>query len=659
MMTQFGDTLRFEQDAVDSMASRWPDSLAFATASNQSLSNVFPHLFAEAFPAVTAAQLERLSLAGLYVSGAMMELDGIVDDDIPEDENRRAESAFRSHVLHFESFNVLSELFAHGSPFWERFRDLFGEHTDANLTERAFARGARPFADYDEPTAHRVAIGKAAMSRLAVAALTELGGEREAADALDASICAYSVARQIFDDLQDWRRDLRSRIPTPVIAAILDAFPAAGAAPSEADLARRLHYEGHSRRFLASALLFADEAIALAERAPRWRAVVENLRGLIATAAADVARIIEENLARVRDRAGDAPFELPHGVLANRPALRSALEALVAQWRLGFGETRHLMSFDLRAGGSMVQRGDVFARALIVDALEEVQEHAGVDVRPLIQRELDYLISMRRPGRVGGWAYFPELRELPADADDLAQVAIALVRAGRRDDVVRYCEPPLAVLLADCAHDDGSYETWIIPRDGRSEQEELQAHFSRIAWGLGTDPDVMANLLYALRLMDAERHRERIERGTTISNARKPPTEAGRARGTTARITVRTWRRARSPGRGPAATPCPARTVFSPRPGWPTARGVSREPATRSARRSRSSRCTRSPPPSRVRATSSRPPWRGSKRRARTVSKRSTSFAWRSGARSGATTTLRRSRAVRSPRRSCSKRSRW
>ncbi|HEY2025694.1 MAG TPA: hypothetical protein VGG78_01710, partial [Gemmatimonadaceae bacterium] len=515
MMAQFGDTLRFEQDAVRSMASRWPDSLTFATESNQSLSNVFPHLFAEAFPAVTAAQLERLSLAGLYVSGAMMELDGIVDDDVPADENRRAESAFRSHVLHFESFAVLSELFAHGSPFWERFRDRFAEHTDANLTERAFARGDRPFADYDEQTAHRVAIGKAAMSRLAVAALTELGGEREVADALDASICAYSVARQIFDDLQDWRRDLRSRIPTPVIAAILDAFPAAGEEPSEADLARRLHYEGHSRRFLASALQFADKAIALAERAPRWRAVVENLRGLIAATAADIGRIVEENLARVRDRAGDAPFDVPHGALANRPALRSALDTVVAQWRLGFGETRHLMNFDLRRGGYMCQRGDVFARALIVDALEDMQEHAGVDVRPLIQRELDYLISVRRPGRVGGWAYFPDLRELPADADDLAQVAIALVRAGRLDDVVRYCEPPLAVLLADCAHDDGSYETWIVPRDGRSEEEELQAHFSRIAWGLGSDPEVVANLLYALRLMDAERYRERIERGTT------------------------------------------------------------------------------------------------------------------------------------------------
>ena len=202
--------------------------------------------------------------------------------------------------------------------------------------------------------------------------------------------------------------------------------------------------------------------------------------------------------------------------------MREALAFLLEESRTDFREAAHTLPFP-RNQGFLVDRdfqtGDVFARALIADALLDAREEPGV--AEVLDREINYLVDSRVRDGVGGWKYFPELRELPPDADDLAQVMQVLLRSGRRDDARRYCERPLEVLFRDNAHPDGSFETWIVPRQNRSFDEELQTKWIEVAWGYGPDPEVMANLLYALSLYDKERFRDEIARGIAFIESRQ------------------------------------------------------------------------------------------------------------------------------------------
>jgi squalene-hopene/tetraprenyl-beta-curcumene cyclase len=152
------------------------------------------------------------------------------------------------------------------------------------------------------------------------------------------------------------------------------------------------------------------------------------------------------------------------------------------------------------SGSADSQLGDVFGRALIADALQD----AGAEAHGhLIDDTIEHLLTRRRNDQLGGWSYFPGLAELPADADDLAQVMLLFWRAGRRDLIERYCEVPLEVLLAQA--NDGAIPTWILPDQPRTPGQALQAEWVRLAWGSTADPEVVANLLHALAHYDLVR----------------------------------------------------------------------------------------------------------------------------------------------------------
>jgi squalene-hopene/tetraprenyl-beta-curcumene cyclase len=207
---------------------------------------------------------------------------------------------------------------------------------------------------------------------------------------------------------------------------------------------------------------------------------------------------------------------MPRTTDAAEQLARTTLVWLLGQWQHDFVEALHTLPFPREQGfrGPLwVHSGDVFARAVIADALCDAQEIAGGVLTPIVNDQCDVLLSRKRSGAAGGWSYFPDLPELPPDADDLAQILTVLLRTGRREDAAAHCELPLRMLLRDCAHADGSFETWIIPGADRGPDEELQAQWAAKAWGLGADAEVVANLLHALSMYDPTRFRDVIARG--------------------------------------------------------------------------------------------------------------------------------------------------
>jgi squalene-hopene/tetraprenyl-beta-curcumene cyclase len=186
-----------------------------------------------------------------------------------------------------------------------------------------------------------------------------------------------------------------------------------------------------------------------------------------------------------------------------------------------FREAAHTMTFPVTQGFSNPAEehtGDIFQRALLLEVLCRARSRFAV-AEELIFREIDYLLTRRRAA--GGWAYFPDLPELPPDADDLAQIMLAFLGAGRRDLVERWCEEPLSIILTG-GRSDGRFETWLIPQI-RDSAQELQLAWAKKAWGTGPDSEVIANLLYALHVYDAERFAGPIREGAEYLLSRQDP----------------------------------------------------------------------------------------------------------------------------------------
>lgn len=194
--------------------------------------------------------------------------------------------------------------------------------------------------------------------------------------------------------------------------------------------------------------------------------------------------------------------------MRRRPVIEKAVAAFLDEARQGYPEAVHVLPFPREQGfltDSDLQSGDVFQRAILMDTLHAIQVHGFQDVSLLIDHEADYLLSRQQTDPPGGWRYFPDLKELPADADDLAQCIRALMAAGRSREARAAAAQPLQTLLHDCRLDSGLYETWIVPQTENAETAR-QRWWIRNAWGRGPDCEVIANLVIALHMLDAQEY---------------------------------------------------------------------------------------------------------------------------------------------------------
>lgn len=184
----------------------------------------------------------------------------------------------------------------------------------------------------------------------------------------------------------------------------------------------------------------------------------------------------------------------------------------------GYVNTKHVMPFspEVFQVTEEFQEGDIFQRALILDTFIDANTILDNLLENIITSEATYLIDSRRKEGVGGWAYFPKLRELPPDADDLAQVMQVLCRSGYKKETVSLFEEPLTVLFRDQANIDNGWESWIIPKENQSLEEQLQTIWVNKAWGKGSDIDVVGNVLYALSIYDKDRFSKEIKKGLSF-----------------------------------------------------------------------------------------------------------------------------------------------
>ncbi len=507
--------------ALSHLQEKWPDEIALSLKRKGIYYYGLPYLFAPAFPSLQLTELRSLNLATCLFASSIFLYDKLMDRS-PSPYLSTA-SGLQAQAMQFEAYQQLHRIFAPEQVFWRRFQTYVSEYAEACLLEQRFRSGQQSWRDYTEKIAVEIAIAKGGIARATIAALVELAQDERWLEPLTASLNHFSIACQLLDDLQDWKEDLHSGLPSLLLARMVHEWPVQLAADDSKqlrELAREIYYGEHASYVLGLALESLEQAHNTIADLPKlpWHQELDNLRHYCQSMLQDMNRIVHRN----RDRIAEQPklsLTLPPAQNSWQQVAWDGLRFMIRQWQLGFGEARHIMFFPRTSGFRSAQEcqyGDIFQRALITDVFCDANEVLSGQLHAVIDYETNYLLNSRRTSGIGSWSYFPELPELPPDADTLAQVMQALLRSGHSTELIRQCcEAPLTVLLSDNYHANGSFETWIVPATDRTPEQEYEAEWIHRAWGEGADHDVMANLLYALSLYDPISFAKVIQRGVS------------------------------------------------------------------------------------------------------------------------------------------------
>lgn len=528
-LSHFQSSIDATKTVLQRLQVYWPEEVVLGSGEAQMSSvDYFPYLFLSAFPSLKPADIEPLSLSGLLLAHSSFLYDKVMDRT--SDAYLGTVSALRLQAMQLETYHQLYQLFPPSANFWNYFRKYLLEYADACLQEQRLASCNRPWQEYSEQVALEIAIGKNGLARIAIAGLVELAQDDSLAEPLVECINQFNEANQLWDDLCDWKQDLRHRIPSLPLLRLLPDWPPTKLNQEEEtrllqQLARKLYYGGHAHYILELALQSLDRSERIIEDIPGllWSNVTSPLRHKCQALLQDINQIVHFNLQRSHQQS-TLFLNLPSAKSSWQQMAWDGLNFMARQWQLGFGEVRHIMHLSQQEGFSNSQEyhyGDIFQRALITDALCDANELLNGQLQPWLDYEVNYLVNCRLNSGVGGWSYFPSVPEVAPDADDLGQVMQALLRSGHEAEVREYCEAPLSVLLTDNAKADGSFETWIVPAKNRTLEQERQVEFNQTRWGTGPDNEVMANLLYALTLYEPRLFAETIQQGVTYLEAQQ------------------------------------------------------------------------------------------------------------------------------------------
>ena len=503
---------------IAELQTNWPNEASLSLEALPSVYDFYPYIFLEAFPPLSAEDIRLFATAIRLLASAIFLLDKVLDASDGASENRRS-NELRVVSLLWEAMLLLSREFEATSKFWEYFRNYLSEHVNACLLEGRLDDVVSLSPQAAEARLLAIAIGKNGVSRTAIAGLAEMAQNYQYFDALVESVNKYNLAHQLLDDVVDWKDDFEQRRLSLLLYRAIRAPSSEWNGLTKEVLARKIFYEGHALAVLAMGIDSLEEAQSIIINdipVPLWSEVLDGLYDRIFSLRRDLEKTIEKNInfARKRSVAEVSPPDLQNHW---QHMAWKGIEFILRQWQKGFGELVHYMGFPQKRGlveKHNIQSGDVFQRALVAEILQEINSQwLGGQLDALVEQEIRYLIEHRYTQGVGGWKYFPAFEELPPDADTLAQVMRVFLYAQREDLIQQYCIPPLKVLLHDNMYEDGSFETWIIPHQNRTIEQEKQREAARLAWGTGPDPDVMGNLLYTLALYDEPTFRETINKG--------------------------------------------------------------------------------------------------------------------------------------------------
>lgn len=494
-----------------------PGSLKGSTRHDANYYVGYPYLFLDAFDEVDASAIETLAVAGVLYLDHVCILDTIAD----RSGHVEAALPLLAVLLQERALAELRTIFAANSGFWALLQGLTSQHVGALLDEQQ--RHCHHIQAFEEGEFYRLATEKAGVSKAAHLAIAFLANDLrpDKVDALSRSQDHFNAAFQAYDDVKDWKEDLAHGVYTELLTLVLtDLGLDERQLKTEANPAQRiashLYYGGFAEMLLESAANHCTQAVSCVSTLPLsgWKQIIGALQHQITS--------LHDDLHRTRVRT----------ILSSRGLLRynaeellqHALRYLDEERAAGFQESTHSMGFlrsDGTHSGHELQAGNVFQRAIITDVLLDANETDRFDFRQSIAEECEHLLASRLKSVRGGWSYFPQLNNLPPDADDLGQVIQVMARA--KHPKISIVDDDLHLLFQQGLHDDGSFETWIVDHHAQDALSCSMRTAIQSSWGSGPDVEVVANLGYSLLFYQSEQYHSRILKAAKYVSEQQNP----------------------------------------------------------------------------------------------------------------------------------------
>ncbi len=475
----------------------------------------YPVFFADYFGKIPSEKLNALCVAAfLYYQGALYS-DQIVD-------KKDVKLLPLMNVCQEEAVRLLSSIFEHKNIFWKYWNKRKDEYFKAIEDENKFYNEVFSYSKYYDIADKKSALGKIAID--VFYALNKNQNSEQTYEALLKSHYYFSIGMQIYDDIHDFKEDYNNNQFNIAYYELTNFFKQKNidySSTSIEELNKDLYIEEVAQKLFKKAIGFFNKAKTIAKES---HGNTEWVKGISKTRKAILGYLDStEGYLKVLKKRIELESESKNKIInpkvtigySKENSISKGLEFILNDRSNGFFKLKHIMylsRLENFSSKSSVHIGDVFQRALLCDALIDVNQLNKIDIQKLIDEEVQYLMSQRLNDNVGAWNYFPSVKEIAADADDLGQMMQVLFRNGNTELIDKYCSTGIKILFHERYHDDGGIETWIIPKKKRTAIQKKQEKMNNTYWGVGPDIEVMSNFLYAMVLYDKSEYQSAIDK---------------------------------------------------------------------------------------------------------------------------------------------------
>lgn len=468
----------------------------------------YPKLFSAYFDDVSEDKINKLSEAGYLYYHSTLLMDSLIDQkdfsQIP-----------KMMLLQEEAIKTLTTIYGKNSEFWKYWEKRRNEYFMAVEIEKTLnIEDEVSKSSYENLADKKSAFGKVAIDCLYL--LTEQKDYSKYCELLT-SHKYFSIGFQLYDDVKDFREDLEKG---QFNWAVYQLKKRVDFKNMEATILNKLLFiKGAGQEILKEAIENFQKALAITNRIESvseggWKHVIQETKRTIVEYL-DITngyiKTLEKRIELKKEQTQNSDF-FNYSMVKNK-VIKGGLDFIKHDFEENYSDLKHIMYLSEAEGfenSSQVHVTDIFQRALINDCLIQVSDKHAIEISEFLRKECQYLVNLRNNDSIGGWSYFPTVKEIAADIDDLSQIVQLFVKSHNNLLVEKYCKEAIRVAL-DRTFQDGSIETWIINKENQTPLQIKQEFFNETKWGKGPDLEVVANFIYSLMLYDSKVYKKHIQ----------------------------------------------------------------------------------------------------------------------------------------------------
>jgi squalene-hopene/tetraprenyl-beta-curcumene cyclase len=469
----------------------------------------YPRLFASYFNNIKANSVERLSDAGYLYYQFILLIDRIIDDKI-------FSNIPTSIALQEEAIKILTAVFGEESDFWKLWHTRRNEYFKSIAIEKKLNElQSTSFEVYANLADLKSAFGKVAID--CIWTLSDQKRTEVYKDLLE-SHKYFSVGLQLCDDVKDFKEDITKGQFNWGMFLLTQKGSVKEYLDDATSLNKLFYIKGVAQEVFEQALDHFQQALDIIDRInidSEWRDVIIDSKKSTVKDLDIANHYIETLRKRIESKKQSPTTHFFNYTSITNKHIRRGLDYVRSQFEKNYTDLKHSMylgKLDGFENTDQIHESDTFPRALLNDCLFYLAKRHNIDSTNFLISECYYLIEQRNKDEVGGWGYFPTVKEIAADIDDLAQVMQLFTHLGREDLITQFCSKPIQIVLTERASADGGIETWIIPKYNQTEIQQKQEFFNHTRWGKGPDIEVVANFIYALHLTGNHRYQAQISK---------------------------------------------------------------------------------------------------------------------------------------------------